>query len=87
MNLSVFGYFGGLGCWSACLESFLILKLSRLGNTAGSLPSSGQYIYCSIAQRGAELPEPEAFSPHPIALNYRDFAVPQLHYLTVVATL
>lgn len=55
------------------MESFLILKLNRLGNKAGSLPSSGEYIYCSIAQRGAELPEPEAFSPHPIALNYRGF--------------
>lgn len=67
---------------SRALEDWIIGMLvwnhfsiwSWLGNKAGSLPSSGEHIYCSIAPPGAELPESEAFSLHLIALNYRGFS-------------
>ena len=58
MTLIVFEYFGGIGsleCWLGIISRF---KIEHVENKAGSLPSSGEYIYlyCSFAQPEVELP-------------------------------
>ena len=54
-------------------DHFSTSNWTNSGNKAGSLPSSGENVYCAFAQLQAELSEPESFSSHPTFVNYMSF--------------